>query len=136
MELNAQQAKNPDPATFQALFEQEYSALFGRLVEALEVEVTVWSVNATTPVQSITPLETSPKLTPLKSKTHRALFEPSNGIVAEAAEVLRSSMTPGKCIAGPAIITEDETTIIVPSSHIATALTDGCIDVIHEGGKL
>ena len=136
VELNAQQAKNPDPATFQALFEQEYSALFGRLVEALEVEVTVWSVNATTPVQSIKPLETSPKLTPLKSKTHRALFEPSKGIVAEAAEALRSSMTPGKYIAGPAIITEDETTIIVPSSHIATALTDGCIDVIHEGGKL
>jgi N-methylhydantoinase A len=31
--------------------------------------------------------------------------------------------------AGPAVITEDETTIIVPASRRVIALADGCIDV-------
>jgi N-methylhydantoinase A len=38
-------------------------------------------------------------------------------------------MKPGSQIAGPAIITEDETTVIVPASRIATALNDGSIDI-------
>ena len=38
-------------------------------------------------------------------------------------------MNPGSQIAGPAIITEDETTIIVPTSRIAMALTDGSVDI-------
>ena len=134
--LTAKQAKNPDLVTFQSLFEQEYASLFGRVVEAMEVEITVWSVNATTPAQTIPPVETSANLTPVAIDTHRAFFDSSTGSVTEATEVLRSNMTPGSCIAGPSIITEDETTIIVPSCHLASALTDGCIEVIHEGEAL
>jgi N-methylhydantoinase A len=36
---------------------------------------------------------------------------------------------PGQTIAGPALITEDETTIVVPTSRTAIARPDGTIDI-------
>ena len=42
-------------------------------------------------------------------------------------------MTAGDQVAGPAAITEDETTIIVPSSRAATRRSDGCIDLTVKG---
>jgi N-methylhydantoinase A len=136
VQLTANQAETPDLATFQALFEREYAALFGRVVEAMDVEITVWSVNATTPAQSVTPVDVVSSLPLMTTQIRRALFDPATAAVAQASEVLRSDMTPGTCIAGPAVITEDETTIIVPTSRRATALADGCIDVSDKGADL
>jgi N-methylhydantoinase A len=72
----------------------------------------------------------------MTTQIRRALFDPATAAVALSSEVLRSDMTPGTCIAGPAVITEDETTIIVPTSRRATALADGCIDVSDKGADL
>lgn len=47
--LSAEQAMSPNADTFLKLFEADYSALFGRTVDGMDVEITVWSVNATTP---------------------------------------------------------------------------------------
>ena len=136
VQLTAIQAETPDLATFQALFQREYAALFGRVVEAMDVEITVWSVNATTPAQSVTPVDIVSSLPLMTTQIRRALFDPATATVAQAAEVLRSDMTPGACIAGPAVITEDETTIIVPTSRRATTLADGCIDISDKGADL
>ena len=136
VQLTAIQAETPDLATFQALFQREYAALFGRVVEEMDVEITVWSVNATTPAQSVTPVDIVSSLPLMTTQIRRALFDPATATVAQAAEVLRSNMTPGACIAGPAVITEDETTIIVPTSRRATALADGCIDISDKGADL
>ena len=136
VQLTAAQAKTPDLSTFQALFEREYAALFGRVVEAMDVEITVWSVNATTPAQSVTTVNVVPSLPLMATQKRRALFDPATASVVQASEVLRSDMIPGTCIVGPAVITEDETTIIVPTSRMATTLADGCIDVSDKGMKL
>ena len=118
----------PSAATFLRLFEAEYSALFGRTVAGLAVEITVWAVNATTPV-------TAPPLTPPAtgqsqvSTETRALFSPTLGQMVAAATTDRAVMTDGKTIHGPAIITESETTIIVPAGFVATGRADGCIDI-------
>jgi N-methylhydantoinase A len=42
-------------------------------------------------------------------------------------------MTAGSKVNGPAIITEDETTIILSASCTATTLSDGTIDVTVKG---
>jgi N-methylhydantoinase A len=42
-------------------------------------------------------------------------------------------MDVGTMAQGPAVITEDETTIIVPSSRIAVRQPDGCIDLRVKG---
>ena len=136
VQLTATQAETPDLATFQALFEREYAVLFGRVVEAMDAEITVWSVNATTPAQSVTPVDVVPSMPLMTTQTRRALFDPATAAVAHALEVLRSDMTPGTCISGPAVITEDETTIIVPTSRRATTLADGCIDIYDKRAAL
>ena len=136
VQLTATQAETPDLATFQALFEREYAVLFGRVVEEMDAEITVWSVNATTPAQSVTPVDVVPSMPLMTTQTRRALFDPDTAAVAHALEVLRSDMTPGTCISGPAVITEDETTIIVPTSRRATTLADGCIDIYDKRAAL
>ena len=54
--LTAQQAAKPDMETLKALFEADYTTLFGRTVAGLEIEATVWAVNASTPTPSVEPL--------------------------------------------------------------------------------
>ena len=129
VQLTKAQAKAPDVNTYQALFEREYELLFGRVVDGMDVEVTVWSVNATTPAQTVNPVQKIQTLQSLTTEKTRELFDPSVEAVTTAAELPRSTMKPGSQIAGPAIITEDETTVIVPASRIATALNDGSIDI-------
>ena len=45
----------------------------------------------------------------------------------------RPDLGPGARIAGPAAITEDETTIILPASRTAICQPDGCIDITVKG---
>ena len=127
--LTADQAANPDAATFQALFEAVYRALFGRTVAGMDVEITVWAVNATTQSAAVDPLADSPLPTAAQGAGYRDLFDPMCGAFSRAAIVLRASMRPGQTVTGPALITEDETTIVVPASRIATACADGTIDI-------
>ena len=51
--LTEDQAMNPDAATFEARFIEDYRKLFGRPVAGMDIEITVWSVNATTPPEKV-----------------------------------------------------------------------------------
>jgi len=127
--LSAEQARNPDANTFKQLFETDYIALFGRAVEGMSIEITVWSVNATTLKAAVDPINDLPAQTQATSETNRKLFDPAQSQTVEAAVVLRNELQPGHYINGPAAITEDETTIILPSSRRAVHQSDGCIDI-------
>ena len=132
--LTAKQAMNPDVETFQRLFEEDYISLFGRAVEGMGVEITVWAVNATTPAQPVSRISTMTASAKAQSEGRRKIFDPAVGDAVNAEIILRSGMAAGQSIHGPAIITEDETTIIVPSSRHAISQADGCIDVIAKSG--
>jgi N-methylhydantoinase A len=69
-------------------------------------------------------------MTNATTKGVRSLFDPAVGDHVDAAIVARKDMGPGQGVHGPSIITEEETTIVVPSSCYALAQPDGCIDVI------
>jgi N-methylhydantoinase A len=43
---------------------------------------------------------------------------------------MRNALNSGDRVQGPAAITEDETTIILPSSRQAIRQSDGCIDIV------
>jgi N-methylhydantoinase A len=60
----------------------------------------------------------------------RQMFDPAVGELVTTRVVLRDSVQTGQTVAGPAAITEDETTIIVPSSRRAIRQPDGCIDML------
>ncbi|KPA19991.1 Acetophenone carboxylase gamma subunit [Shimia sp. SK013] len=127
--LTAELATKPDAATYQALFEAEYKTLFGRVVEGMGIEITVWSVNAfTTQERADRVTESAPAATPQASGT-RALFDPAKGAVLQADVVERGAFAAGAVKAGPMVITEAETTIVVPQSRSVTAHADGTLDV-------
>lgn len=128
--LTPAQAMDPDQATFQALFEAEYAALFGRSVDGMDVEITVWAVNATTPTQSVDLVPPLPEGQTVNAPASRAVFDPALSQMVTAGVVERSTMQTGDRVDGPAVITEDETTIIVPASRVARAQADGTIDLV------
>ena len=134
--LTADQATHPDAATFQQLFEQDYITLFGRAVEGMDIEITVWSVNATTLAEKIEPVQTLPAGAKIPANGHRSIFDPAQGQSFESSVVLRAGLQPGDLVSGPAAITEDETTIILPRSRQAVRQSDGCIDVVQQVQEL
>ena len=131
--LQEDQAMNPDAATFERRFKEEYTKLFGRPVAGMDIEITVWSVNATTPQKQVplTP-QTDGNATAVSNGT-RHVFDAAVGAHLKANVIDRGAMTAGQRANGPAVLAEAETTIIVPVSRDAICRTDGCIDVVKKG---
>ena len=130
--LGAKQAMQPDASQYQQLFEQHYIALFGRAVEGMDIEITVWSANATTLAQKVEATQTLTAGARVPANGHRNIFDPALGHPVESSVVPRSGLQPGDLVPGPAAITEDETTIILPTSREALRQLDGCIDVVQQ----
>ena len=131
--LTPAQALNADPAVFLQRFEQDYTTLFGRPVAGMAVEITLWSVNAATlaaPVEDLANVAAQPSPAPLGQ---RALFDAALGTAHPAAIYDRAALPLGARVQGPALITEEETTTVLPLSRQARILGDGCIDITVQG---
>ncbi|MBX2825313.1 MAG: hydantoinase/oxoprolinase family protein [Gammaproteobacteria bacterium] len=129
IELTHEQAMAPSAGTLLELFDQDYVALFGRAVEGVDVEITVWSANATTDVPDVERIASLALTSSVESEAKRQLFDPALAAVTTAAIVERDTLEPGQGVAGPAALTEDETTIIVPVSRTAIRQADGCVEL-------
>tara|TARA_R110002096_G_scaffold12990_5_gene46247 strand:+ start:22669 stop:24753 length:2085 start_codon:yes stop_codon:yes gene_type:complete len=127
--LTEVQAMNPDVGTFQSLFENDYITLFGRAVHGMDVEITVWAVNATTPAQPVDTIALAIPTSPASIAGNRPIFDAASGAPLDAQVINRDDLTTGQTVAGPAAITERETTIIVPASRMAIRHSDGTIDI-------
>ncbi|MFK7902155.1 MAG: hydantoinase/oxoprolinase family protein [Nitratireductor sp.] len=128
--LTKEQALNPDAATFERLFEEDYTKLFGRTVEGLDIEITVWSVNATTPPEKVARIELNEQTSKAVVDSTRQIFDPAVSDYLESSVVLRDTMQVSAEVDGPAAVVEDETTIIIPASRKAIRQPDGCIDIV------
>ncbi|MFK7854112.1 MAG: hydantoinase/oxoprolinase family protein [Granulosicoccus sp.] len=129
VELSAEQALHPDADCYQRLFEEDYASLFGRVVDGMDIEITVWAVNATTPAQAAYPIAAASLIGDAPAVAQRSVFDAAKGERVNASVVLRDNLKSGHQIKGPSVITEDETTIILPESRIAVCQADGCIDI-------
>ncbi|MEM7256043.1 MAG: hydantoinase/oxoprolinase family protein, partial [Pseudomonadota bacterium] len=87
--LTDAQAEAPDAQVFKQLFEADYVTLFGRVVEGLEVEITVWAVNATTAAQPAGSLEPFTDTSAIVASDTRSVFDPAVGATVNASVVLR-----------------------------------------------
>lgn len=133
IELSEEQAMNPDAATFEARFVEDYSKLFGRPVVGMDIEITVWSVNATTPPEKVERISEAEIGTTATCVGTRDIFDPSSGRMLEADLCARDALQRGQLVQGPAALTEEETTIIIPASRDAIRQPDGCIDIVVKG---
>jgi len=127
--LTRDQALNPDAATFERLFEEDYAKLFGRTVQGLNIEITVWSVNATTPPETVDKVAQHVGGTTARMNGNGLFFDPALDQFVSCSRYDRSKLEVGNFIEGPGVVFEDETTIIIPSSRDAIRQPDGCIDI-------
>ncbi|MFT6877973.1 MAG: N-methylhydantoinase A [Granulosicoccus sp.] len=127
--LTGEQAANPDVEVYQSLFETEYSALFGRVVDGMDIEITVWAVNATTPAQVEESIQLATADGIAQPSERRMVFDAALGVSVDAWVMHRDDLKTGQVLSGPAVVTEDETTIIIPQSRQAMRQIDGCIDI-------
>lgn len=133
IELTEEQAMNPDADTFEARFIEDYSKLFGRPVAGMDIEITVWSVNATTPPEKVARTPETDGAGQATAAGERPLFDAASAKYLNAQIVNRFDMAVGERASGPAAVVEDETTIIVPASRDAICQPDGCIDIVSKG---
>ena len=135
--LTVQHITKPDTADYKACFEREYEQLFARTVAGMEIEITVWSVNAYTEPPEVRPVQQKGHQRTLDTTNTRPFFDPALSTFVNATVAQRDAVKDTTQIIGPAMLTEDETTIIVPSSRDAVACGDGTIVVFakQDGGQ-
>lgn len=100
----------PERADAEALrnaFDATYAALYGRLIENLDVEVLSWT---------LTLREAAPSTAPVAATAAPA----RNGrqFVGES-RVRRKTLGSGDCVVGPSTIVEDQTAVVVPANFKA-----------------
>ena len=135
--LTVQHITKPDTAAYKACFEREYEQLFARTVAGMEIEITVWSVNAYTEPPEVRPVQQQGHQKTLETTNTRPLFDPALSTFVNATVAQRDAVKDTTQVIGPAMLMEDETTIIVPSSRDAVACGDGTIVVFakQDGGQ-
>ena len=109
-------------------FETAYASLFGRIVDGLDIEIASWSANVRTVLPPVEATRQVNGETDATRSGERSLFDARAGTHAEAPVVARVDMQSGSRVAGPAIITEAETSVLVPAGFTALMQPDGCID--------
>jgi N-methylhydantoinase A len=124
-------AGKADPATLRAAFDTTYTALFGRIIPRLEIEVVTWMLALAQrhdrPERAVTPALAAPA----KPTGTRSIIESETGELVPALVHNRNDLRPGSTVTGPAVILEDGTTTIVPSGRMAHVGAD--YEIIIEG---
>jgi N-methylhydantoinase A len=124
-------AGKADPETLRTAFDTTYSALFGRIIPRLEIEVVTWTLalaqRQDQPEPSIRPAENGPA----KPVGTRRMVETETGEMVTAHVHDRHTLQPGATVSGPAVILEDGTTTVIPSNRIARIGADR--EIVIEG---
>ncbi|HBK07301.1 MAG TPA: methylhydantoinase [Acetobacteraceae bacterium] len=121
-----------DAAALRAVFETTYAQLFGRIIPGLEIEVVTWTLALSQPHALPTADPRVVGATQAVAHEHRAMIESVSGASIHAPVYARASLTPGTELNGPAAITEDGTTTIVPTGFTVRIAYGG--EIIIEGG--
>jgi N-methylhydantoinase A len=113
-----------DPEAIRSAFEAAYVALYGVTPSHVPIEVVSWRLTVQGPEIPFAP---APNLNwePGRPKGERAV---ALWAAAGPARVYdRSALGTGQCIAGPAIIEERETTLVIPPGWSAVVDELGCV---------
>jgi N-methylhydantoinase A len=115
-------------ATFLQAFETAYTALYGRTIGGIDVEVLSWTLTiaAATAAQEGRAIESRPESVPAPAG-QQSFFDPTSAHRVNIPVFLREHLSPGQRIRGPALITEDQTTTVVTSSYDASIDARGYI---------
>jgi len=132
VDFGADDATDPSLERSLRLFEAAYAALFGRVVDGVDIEVTSWAVKAGTPLAPTRLVAPPGDGGDAQTGETRMLFEPAGNAVVRARVVARGDFATDQRLAGPAMVTERETTVVVPSGFTARMRVDGTIEITRD----
>jgi N-methylhydantoinase A len=101
-------------------FEAQYEAQFGRTIPGLETEIMSWTLRLAAAGAAAEPCPPIAEERPAAASGRTRLADPVGGAFAEVPVYRRADLVPGDVLAGPALLTEDETTTLVASGFTAT----------------
>jgi N-methylhydantoinase A len=109
-----------DAVSLQQAFDDSYRALYGRIIPRLQVEALSWTLRVASAVERPTALDEASPRSDAAPDGRRQLFEPARAGFVEVPVYRRAHLVPGARLRGPALITEDETTIVVTGGFTAS----------------
>jgi N-methylhydantoinase A len=115
-------------------FDDAYRGLYGRVIPNMAVEIMSWSVTVSTRPARAPQARALPR-NAAKAGSHRRIFEPKLAKWRKVPVYERSSMRPGARVQGPALIVEDQTTVVVTSDFNASVNSLGYIVLDKRGAK-
>jgi N-methylhydantoinase A len=105
---------------FQAAFESAYSALYGRIIEGVDIEVLSWTLTISAGANpGLHPAPSPAGERSAAPASAQSLFDPAAECRSDAPVYLRERLRPGDRLTGPALITENQTTTVVSSGYEA-----------------
>ncbi len=104
-------------------FERAYQHQYGRTISN-DVELLGWTVRAELPMTWSLPA-TKPSLSAALPETAHMLVEQSSAAPVSAPRIVRPALREQQIVAGPALIVDEGTTIVVPSNFVAEVLAGG-----------
>ncbi len=111
-------------------FTNTYAQLYGRTIDHLDVEVLVWSLTLSSKVADPEPVApVTAGAAPPEPHSRRRVFDPATGEWAQTPVYARDTLCPGTSFDGPAVISEDQTTTIVPAGMRVEVNALGYLDL-------
>jgi N-methylhydantoinase A len=109
------------------LYEKGYAATFGRTIPGLDVEIMNWTLRLAAEQPAMPKIAAQPADIASKARGSRPVYDPAAQDMKDVSVYHRSDLTIGSFVPGPAVIAEDETTTIVPSTFNARITPIGAI---------
>jgi N-methylhydantoinase A len=106
-------------AILAAAFEEAYRAAYGRTIPGLDVEIMNWTLRLAAAAAPLPPSPPRPAEHRAQPRQSRGVFSPAQFAIEKVSVYYRSDLTPGSALSGPALVAEDETTVVVPTGWSA-----------------
>jgi N-methylhydantoinase A len=100
-------------------YEENYAAAFGRTIPGLDVEIMNWTLRLAATTEAMPACPSSPPHRAALPRQSRAVFAPDELTMQHVPVYHRDDLEAGSAMPGPAVITEIETTTIVPKGFRA-----------------
>jgi N-methylhydantoinase A len=99
-------------------YERDYAAAFGRTIPGLDVEIMNWTLRLAATAAPLPPCPPAPAQGQAKPRQTRPVFAADEVVMQNAPIYYRDDLKVGDAMPGPAVITEIETTTIVPRGFL------------------
>jgi N-methylhydantoinase A len=113
-----------EAAEISAAFDRAYAEQYGQTIPGMDIEVLTWSVRVAAAAEITSSAPPHHAVEAIRTGT-RDVFDPGTARLHPFVVVARDTLRVGDRTAGPALVTEDETTTVVPPGWTAAMEADG-----------